>query len=150
MAIKTLIKDTMSSFGIMIEKSDSGKLFFGVSRDESYACECYTFDLNSKHSSNLVEVVRDSVLNHDDGTEGFINIEIEVNHDKRIISFSSRTHHGRPFLEINRAYTMIKLYLSHLGSDRNGAKSYPELMGYLREALRHSDDELRKYTVLER
>lgn len=153
MSIRTLIRDKMNSLDIIVEKSDSGKLFFGATREKTSSVECVTFDLKNNHNNKMINIVRDSVFKFENGTEGFVNIEIDLNHEKNTIVYSTRTHKGeddRPIFEIRRAYAIVKMYLNHLGSDKKKCKLYDELMEYLRVAYRHETEFEKTYKVLER
>ncbi len=153
MSIRTLIRDKMNSLDIIVEKSDSGKLFFGATREKTSSVECVTFDLKSNHDNKMVNIVRDSVFKFENGAEGFVSIEIDISHERRTIVYSTKTHKGeddRPALEIRRAYNVVKMYLNHLGSDKKKVKLYEELMEYLRVAYRHEEGFQDSYTVLER
>lgn len=133
MGVKVLLRDRMASLDIIIEKSDSGKLFFGVSRDDPKARECYTFDAKQL-PGRLLNLVRDSVVNCKDGSQRYVDFDIAVNHKKKQVDYSSRSHPEDPVQaakEIERAYKVVDLYRGHFNGDDNKPKLYPEVAAYL-------------------
>ena len=153
MAIRTLIRENVRNLEIIIEKSDSDKLFFGVSREDPMTRESYTFYMGGKNPGRLTELFRESVVRLDDGREVYHHIEIDINNDKSLISYSSksRTYNEQAHIEIYRAYGMVKMYRNKLQSDKDKAKLYPEVLDNVCKVVAFPSDVFKmKYRVVKR
>lgn len=152
MGIRTLIKEKMNKLEVQIEKSDTNKVFFGISRNDPKTNESYTFDMG-KEPGRLLELFRESLIRLTDGREVYNQIEINANNDKNLIIYSSLSRAGEDqvLLEIHRAYTLVKMYRNKLQSDKDKMKLYPEVLEYVCKIVAFSDEVFRtKYSIVKR
>jgi len=152
MAIRTLVREKMNKLEVQIEKSDTNKVFFGISREDPKTSESYTFDMD-KNPGRIIELFRESVIRSDNGKETYNHIEINVNSDKNLITYASRSRadDNQALMEIHRAYTLVKMYRNKLQSDKDKMKLYPEVLEYVCKIVAFSDEVFRnKYRIVRR
>lgn len=133
MAIKTLIRDSLANLEVIIEKSDTGKIFFGVKRDEPMTRECYTFDA-VQMPGRMLELRRESLVNDQNGTELHVEFNIVINPKKQMIAYSSGSHpndKSRAAYEIERAYKLVSMYRNSFLKNKDKVRDYPEVAIYL-------------------
>lgn len=122
----------MASLEILIEKSDSGKLFFGVLRDNPRTRECYTFDA-VRMPGRLIELVRDAIVTYKNKSRGHVDFNMIIKPDKKMVYCESRSHPGnlvRAAEEIERAYKIVSIYQRQFDNDHIRSL-HPELAEYL-------------------
>ncbi len=149
MALKTLLRDSFEGLEVIIEKSDSGRLFFGLQSDNPLVRECYSFDI-ADNAGCLIDLTRRNTYANKNGQDSYREVKIVVNPVRKIISYFSRTDNklSHVRLEIFRAYQKVRKYYENIASDKKKSKLYPEVVEYLGKiASYHQEDFHRNYTA---
>ena len=130
MAIKVLLRDKLDTLDVLIEHSDSGKIFFGLSRADPKSQESLTFDSLGR----LLEIYRDSIVKLDDGREASLYLTANIDHEKEIISYFCRGDGDsitKVHFHIFRAYKTVQRFRDKLQNDTTKLYSTKEILDYL-------------------